>query len=45
MESDYPTKALQEKVFHTHCKTHIGLDGINKRMFYEKHKSDKNHSK
>ena len=36
MESDYLTKALQGKEFHTHWKTLMGLDGINKHMFYEK---------
>ena len=33
MESDYLTKALQGKVFHTHRKTLMGLDGINKHLF------------
>ena len=41
MESNYLTKALQGKVFHTHCKTLMGLDRINKYMFYEKYKNDK----
>ena len=45
MESGYLTKALQGKAFHTHRKTLMGLDGINKHMFYEKYKNDKNHSK
>ena len=36
MESDYFTKALQGKSFHTHCKTLMGLDRINKHIFYEK---------
>ena len=44
MESDYLTKALQGKEFHTHQKTLVELDGINKHMFYEKNKNDKNHS-
>ena len=39
MESDYLTKALQEKAFQTHRKTLMGLDGINKYMFYEKYKN------
>ena len=39
MESDYPTNTLQGKVFHAHCKTLMGLDGINKHMFYEKYKN------
>ena len=34
MESDYLTKALQSKLFHTHHKTRMGLDGIDKYMFY-----------
>ena len=45
MESDYLTKALQGKAFHTHHKTLMELNGINKRIFYEKYKNDKNHSK
>ena len=45
MESDYLTKALQGKSFHTHCKTLMGLDGINEHMFYEKYKNDKIPSK
>ena len=36
MGSDYLTKALQGKLFHTHRKTLIRLDGINKHMFYKK---------
>ena len=36
MESDYLTKELQGKAFHTHLKTLMGLDGIDKFMFYEK---------
>ena len=39
MESNYLTKALQEKVFHAHRITLMGLDGINKHMFYEKYKN------
>ena len=39
MESDYLTKALQEKAFQAHCKTLVGLDGINEFMFYEKYKN------
>ena len=45
MKSDYLTKALQRKSFHTHCKTLMGLDGINKHMFYEKYKNHKIPSK
>ena len=45
MESDYLTKALQGKSFHTHRKTLMGLDGINKHMFYEKYKNNKIPSK
>ena len=45
MESDYLTKVLQGKAFHTHYKNLIGLDRINGHMFYEKYKNDKNHSK
>ena len=45
IESNYLTKALQGKAFHTHRKTLTGLDGINEHMFYEKYKNDKNHSK
>ena len=44
MESDYFTKALQGKLFYTHCKTLIGLNGINKHMFYKKYKKYENHS-
>ena len=33
MESDYLTKALQGKAFHTHRKTTMGLYKINKHMF------------
>ena len=40
MESDYLTKALQGKSFHTHRKTLMGLDGINEHMFYEKFKNN-----
>ena len=36
MESDYLTKALQGKTFHTHRKTLMELDGINEHMFYKK---------
>ena len=39
MESDYLTKILQGKSFHAHCKTLIGLDGINKHMIYKKYKN------
>ena len=39
MASDYLTKALQGKSFHTHRKTLMGLDRINKHMFYEKYKN------
>ena len=39
MESDYLTKALQGKAFHAHCKTLMGLEGINESMFYEKYKN------
>ena len=45
MESDYLTKALQGKAFYTHCKTLMGLDGINEHMFYDKYKNKKNHNK
>ena len=45
MESDYHTKALQGKSFHTHRKTLMGLEGINKHMFYKKYKNDKIPSK
>ena len=45
MKSDYLTKALQGKAFHTHRKTPMGLNGINKQMFYEKYKNDKTPSK
>ena len=38
MESDYLTKALQGKAFHAHRKTLMGLEGINKSLFYEKYK-------
>ena len=41
MERDYLIKALQGKLFHTHCKTLMELDGVNKHMFYEKYKNDK----
>ena len=41
MESDYLTKALQGKVFHTYCKTLMGLSGINEHMFYEEYTKDK----
>ena len=33
IESDYLAKAFQGKTFHTHCKTLMGLDGINGHMF------------
>ena len=36
MESDYLTKALKGEAFHAHCKTLMGLDGINKFMFCKK---------
>ena len=39
MESDYLTNALQGKAFHAHCKSLMGLDGINKHMFYKKYKN------
>ena len=39
MESDYLTKALQRKEFYAHCKTLMGLDGINNHMFYKKYKN------
>ena len=39
MESDYLTKALQGNALHTHRKSLMGLDWINKRMFYEKYKN------
>ena len=39
MESNYLTKALQGNAFHTHRKIFIGLDGINKHMFYEKYQN------
>ena len=45
MDSDYLTKALQGKTFHTHCKTLMGLDGISKHMFYKKYKKYKNQNK
>ena len=45
MESDYLTKALQGKSFHTHRKTRMGLKGINEHSFYEKYKNDKTPSK
>ena len=45
MESDYLTKAFQGKSFHTHCKTLMGLNGINKHKFYKKYKNDKIPSK
>ena len=45
MESDYLTKALQSKLFHTHCKTLMGLEEINKHFFYEKYKNNKIPSK
>ena len=45
MKSDYLTKTLQGKSFHTHCKTLMGLEGINEHMFYEKYKNDKIPSK
>ena len=38
MECDYLTNTLQGKAFHAHCKTLIGLDGINKHIFYEKYR-------
>ena len=41
MESDYLTKALQGKEFHTHRKTLMELDGINEHIFYEKYKKSK----
>ena len=36
IESYYLTKALQGMAFHTHCKTLMGLDGIDEHIFYEK---------
>ena len=33
MESDYLTKTLQRKAFHTHRKTLMGLDGIDEHCF------------
>ena len=45
MESDYLTKVLQNKSFHTHHKTLMGLEGINEHMFYEKYKNGKIPSK
>ena len=45
MESNYLTKAFQGKSFHTYHKTLMGLDGINKHMFYEKYKNNKISSK
>ena len=45
MESDYLTKSLQDKSFHAHRKSLMGLDGINEHMFYEKYKNDKIPSK
>ena len=45
MESDYLTKTLQGKSFHTHRKTLMGLEGIKEHMFYEKYKNDKIPSK
>ena len=33
MESDYLTKAFQGELFHTHCKTLMGLDGMNEYIF------------
>ena len=45
MESDYLTKALQNKSFHAHCKTIMGLDRINEHMFYENYKKDETLSK
>ena len=41
MESDYLTKVLHGKSLHTHCKTLMGLDRINKHMIYEKCKNNK----
>ena len=43
-ESDYLTKALEGRSFHTYLKTLMGLDGINEHMFYEKYKNKKNPS-
>ena len=45
MESNYLIKALQGKLFHTHRKTLMGLNGINKHMFYKEYKNDKTPSK
>ena len=39
MESDYLTKTLQGKAFHAHRETLMGLNGINKHIFYEKYKN------
>ena len=36
MESDYLTKVLQGKSFHTNHKPLVELNGINKHMFYKK---------
>ena len=38
IKSDYLTKALQGKAFQAHRKTLMGLDGIDKHMFYKKYK-------
>ena len=39
IKSDFLIKALQGKGFHAHRKTLMGLDGVNKFMFYEKYKN------
>ena len=36
MKSDYFTKALQGKTFHTHRKTLVSVSGINKHVFLKK---------
>ena len=39
IESDYLTKAFQGKLLHAHRKNLMGLDGINKHMFYKKYRN------
>ena len=41
MESGYLTKALQQQAFHAHRISIMGLDRINKRMFYRKYMKSK----
>ena len=41
IKSDYLTKALQEKLFHTNRKTPTGLEGIDAYMFYKKYKNER----